>query len=165
MADASFLRFYLCKDMISKKSKYALNALVHLARKYGEGPTLISTIAEEENIPQKFLESILLDLRNAGILGSKKGRGGGYYLRKDPDEVNMAQVLRLFDGAIALMPCVTYRFYERCEECKSEETCSIREAFQQVRDASVRIFKSHTLRMLVDREDCLMQKEKSGAPE
>lgn len=138
--------------MISKKSKYALNALIHLAKKYGEGPVLISSIAEEENIPQKFLETILLDLKNAGILGSKKGKGGGYYLRKDPDEVNIAEVLRLFDGAIALLPCVTFRFYERCEECKDEETCSIREVFQIVRDESVRIFKSHTIKWLVERE-------------
>jgi Rrf2 family protein len=146
--------------VISKKSKYALNALVHLARKKGEGPLLISSIAEEENIPQKFLETILLDLRNAGILGSKKGKGGGYYLRKDPAEVNVAQVLRLFDGAIALLPCVTFTFYERCEECKDEETCSIRETFQQVRDESVRIFKEHTLKTLVDRQDILLKKNR-----
>jgi Rrf2 family protein len=109
--------------LISKKSKYGLNALVHLAKKWGEGPVLISTIAEEENIPQKFLETILLDLKNAGILGSKKGKGGGYYLLKDPAEVNMAQVLRLFDGAIACFPVSPSEYYERCEECKDEETC------------------------------------------
>lgn len=129
-----------------------MNALVHLARKFGEGPVLISTVAEEENIPQKFLEAILLDLRNAGIVSSKKGKGGGYYLRHEPKDVNIAQVLRVFDGAIALLPCVTYRFYERCEECKDEITCSIREAFQQVRDESVRIFKNHTLQTLIERE-------------
>lgn len=146
--------------MISKKSKYGLNALVHLARKWGEGPVLISKIAEEENIPQKFLETILLDLKNAGILGSKKGKGGGYYLLKDPDEVNMANVLRLFDGAIALLPCVTYRYYEKCEECKDEETCPIREAFKKVRDESVRIFKNHTLKTLVERENYLIEMKK-----
>jgi Rrf2 family protein len=146
--------------VISKKSKYALNALVHLSRRFGEGPLLISTIAEEENIPQKFLENILLELRNSGILGSKKGKGGGYYLRKPPEEVSVAQVLRLFDGAIALLPCVTFTFYERCEECKDEETCAIRETFQQVRDESVRIFKNHTLKTLVDREKALAKKKK-----
>ncbi|ELR73377.1 transcriptional regulator, BadM/Rrf2 family protein [Fulvivirga imtechensis AK7] len=146
--------------MISKKSKYALNALVHLARQYGEGPILISTIAEEENIPQKFLETILLDLKNSGILGSKKGKGGGYYLRKKPEEVNIAQVLRLFDGAIALLPCVTFRFYERCEECKDEDTCSIREAFLKVRNESVRIFKNETLKTLVEREKVLLKKKR-----
>ena len=137
-----------------------MNALVHLARKYGEGPVLISTVAEEERIPQKFLETILLELKNAGILGSRKGKGGGYYLLKDPAEVNMAQVLRLFDGAIALLPCVTYRYYERCEECKDEDTCPIREAFKKVRDESVRIFKNHTLKMLLDREKDLTEQKK-----
>ncbi|WMN11366.1 Rrf2 family transcriptional regulator [Marivirga salinae] len=146
--------------MISKKSKYAINALVHLGRKYGEGPTLISTIAEEENIPQKFLEAILLDLKNDGILGSKKGKGGGYYLRKDPEEVNLAEILRLFDGAIALLPCVTFKFYERCEECKDEETCSIREAFLKVRNETVKIFKGQTLKGLLDREKKLIAKKK-----
>lgn len=146
--------------MISKKSKYAINALVHLGRKYGEGPTLISTIAEEENIPQKFLEAILLDLKNDGILGSKKGKGGGYYLRKEPEEVNLAEILRLFDGAIALLPCVTFKFYERCEECKDEETCSIREAFLKVRNETVKIFKGQTLKGLLDREKKLIAKKK-----
>lgn len=147
--------------MISKKSKYAINALVHLGRKYGEGPTLISTIAEEENIPQKFLEAILLELKNDGILGSKKGKGGGYYLRTDPENVNLAQVLRLFDGAIALLPCVTFKFYERCEECKDEETCSIREAFLKVRNETVKIFKGQTLKGLVEKEKKLIAKKKS----
>ncbi|RUA32697.1 MAG: transcriptional regulator, partial [Bacteroidetes bacterium] len=146
--------------MISKKSKYAINALVHLGRKYGDGPTLISTIAEEENIPQKFLEAILLELKNDGILGSKKGKGGGYYLRKEPETVNLAQVLRLFDGAIALLPCVTFKFYERCEECKDEETCSIREAFLKVRNETVKIFKNQTLKGLLDREKKLIAKKK-----
>ena len=146
--------------MISKKSKYAINALVHLGRKYGDGPTLISTIAEEENIPQKFLEAILLELKNDGILGSKKGKGGGYYLRKEPETVNLAQVLRLFDGAIALLTCVTFKFYERCEECKDEETCSIREAFLKVRNETVKIFKNQTLKGLLDREKKLIAKKK-----
>ncbi len=143
--------------MISKKSKYALKALVHLARKVDEGPVLISAIAEAEHIPQKFLETILLDLKNAGMLASKKGKGGGYYLRMDAEKINIAQVLRLFDGAIALLPCVTFRFYERCDECEDEATCSIREAFQQVRNESVRIFENHTLSTLVARESALLK--------
>jgi Rrf2 family protein len=143
--------------MISKKSKYAINALVHLAKKFDKGPVLISTIAEEEKIPQKFLETILLDLKNAGFLSSKKGKGGGYYLRLEPSEVDLASVLRIFDGAIALLPCVTFKYYERCEECKDETTCSIREAFEEVRNASVQIFKDHTLQTLIDREEVLIQ--------
>lgn len=146
--------------MISKKTKYALNALLHLAKEHGKGPILISAIAEQENIPQKFLETILLELKNDGILASKKGKGGGYYLRKNPEEVNVAEVIRLFDGAIALLPCVTFRFYERCDECKDEDTCSIREVFQKVRDESVRIFKNHSLKDLIERESILIEKYK-----
>lgn len=146
--------------MISKKTKYGLNALLHLAREYGEGPVRVAEIAEGNNIPQKFLEAILLELKNAGILGSKKGKSGGYYLLSKPDEVNLAQVLRLLDGAIALLPCASYTYYERCEECKDEETCSIREAFLEARNESVRVFKSHTLKDLVKRESAL--KEKKG---
>jgi Rrf2 family protein len=141
--------------MISKKSKYALNALLHLAKKHDKGPVLISTIAEEEKIPQKYLESILLDLKNEGLLSSKKGKGGGYYLRVLPETVDLAKILRVFDGAIALLPCVTFKYYERCEECKDETTCSIREAFEEVRNKTVSIFKNHTLQTLMDREDIL----------
>lgn len=124
-------------------------ALVHLAKHQDDGPVLISKIAEEEHIPQKFLEAILLDLKKDGTLASKKGKGGGYYLIKSPDEVNMADVMRLFDGAIALLPCVTYKYYERCEECKDEETCSIRETFMKVRNQTVEILKTSTLTQLM----------------
>ena len=143
--------------MISKKTKYALIALLNLTRKKDEGPVLIGNIAAEENIPKKFLEGILLDLKRAGILNSKSGKGGGYYLRKSPDDVNMADVMRVFDGAIALIPCATYRFYERCDECQDEDLCSIRLAFQEVRHASVRIFKSYTLTNLLEKEAYLKE--------
>ena len=141
--------------MISKKTKYALNALVYLARHYKEGPVLIGEIAKKQHIPQKFLEAILLDLKNAGILNSKKGRGGGYYLIKQPEEVNIADVLRLFDGAIALLPCVTHKYYERCEECRDEATCGIRDVFQEVRNETVNILKRSTLAQIMAREEQL----------
>ncbi len=141
--------------MISKKTKYALNALVYLAGQYNNGPVLIGEIAKEQHIPRKFLEAILLDLKNAGILNSKKGRGGGYYLIKSPDEVNIADVLRLFDGAIALLPCVTHKYYERCEECRDEATCGIRDVFQEVRNETVNILKRSTLSQIMAREDQL----------
>lgn len=138
--------------MLSKKTKYAINALVYLAKESGKGPILISQVAENENIPQKFLESILLDLKNAGILSSKKGKGGGYYLHKKPNEVNIAEVMRLFDGPIALLPCVTYKYYERCEECKDEETCGIRDVFLEVRNKTVELLKKATLSSIMRRE-------------
>lgn len=139
--------------MISKKAKYAIHALVKLARDREKGPILISEISKEGHIPQKFLEAILLDLKRAGILNSKKGKGGGYYLIKKPEEVNMADVLRLFDGALALLPCVTYKYYERCEECTDEQTCGIRRVMQQVRDETVRILKDSTLATVLASEN------------
>lgn len=133
-------------------------ALVHLARQKGSGPVLISDIAEAEHIPRKFLEGILLELRKEGVLASKKGRGGGYYLIKAPSDVNMADVMRLFDGAIALLPCVTYKYYERCEECKDEETCAIRDTFMKVRNETVEILKQATLERLMETEHHLLKK-------
>ena len=144
--------------MISKKTKYAINALVHLAKLWEQGPTLIGDIAKAENIPQKFLEAILLDLKKAGILASKKGKGGGYYLLKSPDDVSMADVVRLVDGPIALLPCTTHRYYQRCEECKDEETCGIRSVFLEVRNHTVKLLKGATLAEIVKREDKFRQK-------
>ena len=138
--------------MISKKTKYAINALVHLAKKREEGPILISEIAESEHIPQKFLEAILLVLKKAGILASKKGKGGGYYMTKSPGSIHVAEVMRLFDGPIALLPCVTYMYYERCEECKDEEHCGIRDIFLEVRNKTVDLLKGATLEEIIRRE-------------
>jgi len=138
--------------MLSKKAKYAMNALVYLAKNREKGMVLISEIAREEHIPKKFLEAILLDLKKAGILGSKKGKGGGYYLIKSNDEVNIADVMRLFDGAIALLPCVTFKYYQRCDECKDEATCGIRKAFLEVRNNTVELLKRSTLSEIISKE-------------
>lgn len=138
--------------MMSRKAKYAINAMVHLARKHGEGPVIISEIAEAESIPQKFLEAILLDLKHAGFLNSKKGKGGGYYLHKSPDQINMADIMRLMDGPIALLPCVSYKHYERCEECTDEKTCGIRKVFFEVRNATVEMLKSASLDKVIEKE-------------
>src|SRR5919107_6276962 len=103
--------------MISKKAKYAIKALKVLTEEFGKGPVLISYISAKENIPKKFLEAILLELRHHGILQSQKGKGGGYLLRVDPGRVNLAQVLRVIDGPIAPTPCVSLNFYVRCDDC------------------------------------------------
>src|SRR5262245_24875101 len=124
--------------MLSKKTKYAIVALVRLAREHDKGPLLIGHIAERDNMPKKFLETILLELKNAGILGSKKGKGGGYYLLRKPGQVNLAEVIRLFDGAIALLPCATKKYYERCEECENEAVCGIRDIALEVREKTVK---------------------------
>lgn len=138
--------------MISKKTKYALNALVYLANNQkGSEPIQISKISESENIPRKFLEAILLDLKNAGMLSSRKGKAGGYYLHKTPEEINIADVMRLFDGPIALLPCVTHLYYERCEECKDEATCGIRSVFLDVRNETVNMLKGASLAEIMKR--------------
>jgi Rrf2 family protein len=142
---------YICL-MLSKKAKYAINALVYLAKRQGEGPIRISEIAEREHIPQKFLEAILLELRKGGLLTSRKGRSGGYTLLQSPDDINLAQVMRLIDGPIASLPCVSFRYYEKCEECKDEQTCGIRKVFFELRDESVKILIKSTLANIIERE-------------
>ncbi len=141
--------------MLSKKTKYAINALVYIARRDAsiEKPVQISEISEEQNIPRKFLESILLELKKAGILDSKKGRAGGYFLIRPTQDVNLAEIHRLFDGAIGLLPCVTYQYYEKCEECKDEEVCGIRESLLQVRNTTVEILKKSNLQSIIQFED------------
>ncbi|MBU0710734.1 Rrf2 family transcriptional regulator [bacterium] len=145
--------------MLSKKTKYAIIALVRLAREYKQGALQIGVLAEEENIPKKFLEAILRDLKNAGILTSIKGRNGGYYLSQDPEKVNLATIIRLFNGPIAFIPCVTYLYYEACDVEKDEDLCGIRTVFKEVRDATVEIFKRATLAEIIRREDALRQQQ------
>ena len=129
--------------------------MLRLIKHQGEGAISIGEIAEKENIPHKFLEAILLELKNAGYISSKKGRSGGYYLRKDPDDINLADIHRTIDGAIALLPCVTYEYYERCEECQDEKTCTIRKAIKEVRDETVHILKQYSLTRLLEQEENL----------
>jgi len=138
--------------MLSKKCKYAIHALVYLAERFQEGPVHIQEIADEQHIPKKFLEAILLELRNAKILHSKKGKGGGYYLYKKPQDVNLIEIIRLMDGAIAMLPCVSLNYYEPCEECIDEKTCGIRFAFLGVRDETLRILSESTLDQIVKRQ-------------
>jgi Rrf2 family protein len=121
---------------------------------------LIKDISDACGISKKFLEAILLDLKRTGILGSKQGKGGGYFLRREPKDVNLAEVVRLFDGAIAHVPCATYKFYERCDECIDEASCSVRDAFLQVRNATVEMLKSNTLEDLVKKETKLKARKR-----
>jgi Rrf2 family protein len=136
--------------MISKKAKYALKALKVLAEQYGKGPVLISYIAEKEKIPKKFLEAILLDLRNNGVLQSQKGKGGGYLLRVPPAEVSFSKVLRIIDGPIAPVLCVSMFFYGKCDDCRDEETCSLRSVLQKWRDANLAVLDKTTLMDLLN---------------
>jgi Rrf2 family protein len=131
--------------MLSKKCQYALHALLYLAEHEEEKSVTIGEIATARKIPKKFLEVILLDLKNSGILGSKLGKGGGYYLRKNPSAITMTEVIRLFDGAVSMIPCVSLNFYESCGMCSNEDTCQINRLFSQVRDETLKILSVKSL--------------------
>lgn len=148
--------------MLSKKCKYAIHALVHMAKE-PEKKFLIKDISEACNIPKKFLEAILLELKRAGVLGSKQGKGGGYFLRSNPAEVNLADVVRMFDGAIALVSCATHKFYEPCAECEDEATCAIHHAFVEIRNSTVELLSGDTIEGLAKRELKMKAKKKAKA--
>jgi len=145
--------------MLSKKCKYAIHALVHMAKEPGD-KFLIKDISDACNIPKKFLEAILLDMKRAGMLGSKQGKGGGYFLRLKPAEINLADIVRLFDGAIAAVPCASLKFYDTCQECEDEETCSVSHAFIQIRNATLELMKADTLEDMVKTENRLKTRKK-----
>ena len=137
--------------MLTRKTKYALNALSYLARTQTRGPVLIAELAREERIPKKYLERILLDLKVRGILRSQKGKGGGYYLGRKPEEISISEVVRLMDGPLAPVSCVSETAYERCSECRDEATCGIRLVMKEVRDAMADILDGTSLADLVRR--------------
>ncbi len=129
--------------MLSKKTKYAIKALVALGKNYRESADANSKTGSTGMIPRKFLEQILLDMRNAGYLYSKKGAGGGYSLNKDPKDIFLADILRITDGPIAMVPCASLKFYRKCDECHDELTCGIRKTFIDVRNATLNVFVRH----------------------
>ena len=131
--------------MLSKKTKYGLKALSYLAKKEINVPVLIADISEAENISKKFLESILLTLKKNGVLASKKGKGGGYYLLKKPSEIKISTIIRILEGPIAMLPCVSLNYYERCDDCSSEESCSLKILMAEVRDSTLKILENKTL--------------------
>ncbi|MCB9222926.1 MAG: Rrf2 family transcriptional regulator [Crocinitomicaceae bacterium] len=138
--------------MLSKKTKYAFHALTYLGKQEARKPVLISEISEKTKVPKKFLEAILLDLRKAGMLTSKMGKGGGYYLRMDPEEIKLAEVIRMFNGPIALLPCVSLNYYEPCDECVDEETCGLHAIMLEVRDETLKIVANKTLKDILSAE-------------
>ena len=130
------------------KSQYAFKALTYLSEKFNEGPVLISEIASKKKIPIKFLESILLELKKADILDSKKGKGGGYFLKQKPEKVKVSTIIRLINGPIAMLPCVSLYFYERCKNC-NEKHCGLHDMMIQVRDATLNVVENRTLKDLL----------------
>lgn len=131
--------------MLSKKTKYGIKALTFLAKQEEKIPVAIATISKSENISLKFLETILLTLRKNGILGSKKGKGGGYYLLKPSSEIQMTTVMRILEGPISMVPCVSLNFYEKCDDCPDENACAVHNLMLEVRDSTLQIFRNTTL--------------------
>lgn len=135
--------------MISKKTQYGLKALGYLANQYGKGPVLIAEIAEKKHIPIKFLENILLLLKQHHILESKKGKGGGYMLCADPKNTTLAAVFRIIEGPIAMLPCVSLNFYEKCKDC-NETNCGLNRVMLLARDANLKVLEKKTIHDLID---------------
>jgi Rrf2 family protein len=146
--------------VLSRKSKYGLKALLVLAQEAGRGPILISELAARDAIPRKFLEAILLELKRHGLVQSQKGKGGGYFLRRPPAEITFGDVIRVLEGPLAMVPCVSQTAYTKCAECVDEQTCGVRLAMKEVRDATARIL-DHT--SLVDANARVARKRRKSS--
>jgi len=131
--------------MLSQKAKYAMRALLYLARAEPDRPVFISEIADEQSVPKKFLELILLDLKRHGLVHSQRGKKGGYFLAKPPSQIFFGQVIRIIDGPLAQLPCASRTAYRRCDDCQDEKTCEIRKVLLQVRDSTARILDNTSL--------------------
>jgi Rrf2 family protein len=138
---------------ISKKTQYGLKAVLNLASRYGQGPVLIATISEEEAIPVKFLELILLSLKSHGLLSSKKGKGGGYELTRPPSTITVGSLIRMMEGPLAPLPCASETAFRPCDECPDIESCGIRIIMRQVRDAMASVLDRTTLADLLRQMD------------
>jgi len=154
---------------ISKRTQYGLKAMLALGRRYRTGPALIATLAKEESIPLKFLETILLDLKSHGLLESKKGKGGGYHLSRPPSTITIGSVIRMIDGPLAPLPCASETAFKPCSECGDVETCGTRIIMRQVRDAMAGVLDHTTLADLLRRVDAarresLVQPDAEGIP-
>ena len=134
--------------MLSKRAKYAIKALLALAEHGGQEPMRIADLAREEHIPAKFLELILLVLKHQGVLQSRKGKGGGYLLARDPKDIYLGQVVRMFDGPLAPVPCASQTAYVPCADCPNEAVCGVHLAMKAVRDATARVLDNTSLASL-----------------
>jgi Rrf2 family protein len=135
--------------MLTQKTRYSMLAMVRLAKEYGKGILMINEIAESEKIPKRFLESILLELKKNGYLSSKLGKNGGYFLIKNPKDISLLEIVRLFEGSIAMLPCTSEKYYQSCEHCKDEATCSIRGTFKDIREYTFNKLAATSLDMLI----------------
>jgi Rrf2 family protein len=131
--------------MISQKTRYALRALLYLVERGKGAPVQLGSIAESQQVPRKYLELIMLDLKRAGIVTSVRGPSGGYRLARAPAEISFGEVIRTLDGPIALVPCASINFYSKCGDCHDEQTCAIRRVLAVVRDTSAEILEGTSL--------------------
>jgi Rrf2 family protein len=131
--------------MLSQRTRYTIRALLHLADRCGDGPVQLGEIAAAQNIPPKFLTVILSDMRRAGLVESMRGREGGYWLARPPEEISYGEIIRLTAGKLGLLPCASRLAYERCENCISEDQCRLRRVMLMVRDETARVLDGLSL--------------------
>lgn len=131
--------------MLTKKGKYGLKAMIDLANLEKGQTAFVSDIAARNNIPKKFLDAILLELRNEGMLRSKKGPGGGYALSKSASDIYIGQVIRALDGPLAPIRCASRTAFEACEDCSDPAACQVRRSMTDVRDAMAAVLDTMTL--------------------
>ncbi|MDR1877948.1 MAG: Rrf2 family transcriptional regulator, partial [Bacteroidales bacterium] len=139
--------------MLTQKTRYSMLALIKLAQEYGKGAIPVCKIAESEKIPKRFLESILLDLKNNGYLGSALGKNGGYYLVKHPKDISLLEIIRLFEGTIAWIACTSEKYYQPCEHCKDEQNCKIRHTFNDIRAYTYKKLAQTSILSLTENEE------------
>jgi Rrf2 family protein len=137
--------------MLTQKAKYAIKAMIHLAARQDDKPVLIEVLAKRERLPRKFLERILLDLKTHGLLESRKGRGGGYRLGREPHKISIGEIVRRMDGPLAPVPCVSKMAYRKCSDCRDEVSCCVKPIMKEVRDAIAHVLDGTTLADAVHR--------------
>ncbi|QPQ54410.1 Rrf2 family transcriptional regulator [Allosphingosinicella flava] len=131
--------------MLSQRTRYTIRALLHLADRHGAGPVRLSEIAAAQNIPPKFLTVMMSQMTRAGLISSRRGREGGYWLARPPSEISYGEIVRLTRGSLGLLPCASRLAYERCENCISEEQCRLHRVMLMVRDETARILDGLSL--------------------
>lgn len=131
--------------MLSQRTRYTIRALLHLADRFGEGPVQLTEIAEAQNIPPKFLTVMLSQMRREGIIESLRGREGGYWLAKPPEQISYGEIVRRTRGSLGLLPCASRNAYESCEHCVSEDKCRLHRVMLMVRDETARILDNISL--------------------
>ena len=131
--------------MLSQRTRYTIRALLHLADRYGEGPVQLSEIASQQNIPPKFLTVMLSQMIREGLVASRRGREGGYWLAKQPDEISYGDIVRLTRGSLGLLPCASRLAYQKCRNCISEDKCRLHRVMLMVRDETARILDGLSL--------------------